>query len=89
MNNPRMLLWGLLALVLFWNLQTWQRDYPSAPPTPVAPLASAAPVASGSSAPLFDALPDAPKPASSVVAAAPTATPGQRHLKSQRHHLRP
>jgi YidC/Oxa1 family membrane protein insertase len=75
MNNPRMLLWGLLALVLFWNLQTWQRDYPSAPPTPVAPLASAAPVASGSSAPLFDALPDAPKPASSVVAAAPTATP--------------
>ncbi len=76
MNNPRMLLWGLLALVLFWNVQTWQRDYPSTPADPTPSATTAAPAATGSSAALFDALPDAPKaPATPAVATAPTSTP--------------
>jgi YidC/Oxa1 family membrane protein insertase len=76
MNNLRVLLWGLLLMVLFWNYQMWQHDYPSTPevtaPTAVAPNASPSAPAAGS---IFDSLPDAGKPASAPPAAAAPAQP--------------
>ena len=34
-NNPRFYLWLALAIVLWLNYTTWQREFPAAPPTPV------------------------------------------------------
>jgi YidC/Oxa1 family membrane protein insertase len=35
-NNPRFYLWLALALVLWLNYTTWQKDYPPQPPAPAA-----------------------------------------------------
>jgi YidC/Oxa1 family membrane protein insertase len=56
--NLRMFLWALLAMALFANYQSWERDYPAVVPgtpahgqgAPVAPLDSAAPTASATGA---------------------------------------
>jgi YidC/Oxa1 family membrane protein insertase len=34
-NNPRFYLWLALAIVLWLNYTSWQREFPAAPPTPV------------------------------------------------------
>jgi YidC/Oxa1 family membrane protein insertase len=50
MNNPRLLLWGVLALLLFYDYTAWMRDF--APP-------AAAPAAAGAQHPLAPAGPTA------------------------------
>ncbi len=86
MNNPRLFLWVALALILFVNYETWQRDYA---PSPAAVQAAAKAEAE---APTLDAaLPQArneqgstPTAATAAVAtaAAPGAAPAATDLGS-------
>jgi len=83
MPNIRLLLWGVLAAILFLNYQTWLHDYEQ--PAVVAAVQTGAGTAPAASAPansLADALPQAPSPAptpapsaSTASSAAPPATP--------------
>jgi YidC/Oxa1 family membrane protein insertase len=82
-NNPRIFLWGALALILFADYQAWNVDYapPAAAPTQAGAGHAAAP-ASG----LADRVPEAPAPSTpapgspatsaTAPAAAATAVPG-------------
>jgi len=71
MNNPRLLLWGLLALLLFYDYMAWERDF--APP-------ALAPAAAGSQHPGAAAAPPAgladrvPQTAPGASSAAPGST---------------
>jgi YidC/Oxa1 family membrane protein insertase len=77
MDNQRVFIWAALALVLYLNFITWQKDY--APP-PV-PAASSSQSATGPAAPEAEALPDLPSassddapPAAAGTAAEPAAS---------------
>jgi len=67
MTNLRPFLWAALALILFVNYETWQRDYP-----PPAPPAAAAKAALGD---LDAAVPGTAPTAAPAVAPSPTAAP--------------
>jgi YidC/Oxa1 family membrane protein insertase len=71
MTNLRPYLWAALALILFVNYETWQRDYP--PPAPPA-AATKAPLGDLDSA-VPGTAPAATAAAPSPVAAAPAAAP--------------
>jgi YidC/Oxa1 family membrane protein insertase len=87
MPNIRLILWGVLAALLFLNYQTWMHDYEAAPAaqsagtlTPGAPpnvLGQSVPEASTPSAPNAAPTPGtAPATAPSTTAPAGAATPG-------------
>jgi YidC/Oxa1 family membrane protein insertase len=79
MNNPRLLLWGVLALLLFYDYTAWMQQFapPSAPPSaagaaqhPGAPAAAPAPLA--------DRVPQSAPGAASAASAGPrSAAPAQ------------
>ena len=46
-NNPRIFLWGALALLLFADYDAWMRDYAAPSPAAVSAPQSAAPAAPG------------------------------------------
>jgi YidC/Oxa1 family membrane protein insertase len=71
MPNIRLILWGVLAALLFLNYQTWMHDY-----EPATPAAQSSGTLSNSTAtnPLGQSVPQATQPAPS--AAATTSTPG-------------
>jgi YidC/Oxa1 family membrane protein insertase len=85
MPNIRLLLWGVLAAILFLNYQTWLHDYEQPVGVPAAAQTSTgtAPAASAPANTLADALPQAPSsaptpapPASTAASsAAPAAAP--------------
>jgi len=81
MPNIRLMLWGVLAAILFLNYQTWLHDYEQPVVAPAAQTSTGtAPTASAPASTLADALPQAPSaaPASAPPAstlAPPTATP--------------
>ena len=76
MNNPRLLLWGVLALLLFYDYMAWERDFapPALAPTaagPQHPGAAAAPPAG-----LADRVPQtAPGASSAAPGSTERATP--------------
>lgn len=72
MNNPRVLLWGLLALVIFWNVQTWQRDYATPEPTSTPVVTDTAATPKPSASTLFDAVPETAPPTTVTPANPPT-----------------
>jgi YidC/Oxa1 family membrane protein insertase len=75
MPNIRLLLWGVLAAILFLNYQTWLHDYEQ--PAVVAAAQTSAGTAPAASAPansLADALPQAPSPAPTSAPSASTAS---------------
>jgi YidC/Oxa1 family membrane protein insertase len=57
MDNQRVFVWAALALVLWLNYTTWQRDYA---PSPVAPAAAAPSSAANPNTPAEDTLPALP-----------------------------
>lgn len=64
MDNQRVFIWAALALVLYFNFITWQKDYapPPAAATPTAQTESA----NGSAAPANETLPELPSASSSA-----------------------
>jgi len=73
-NNPRFYLWLALAVVLYLNYTTWQRDYPPPPRQMVA--APSQTTASKQPSTLANSIPQAPESASSTPhPAAPTTSP--------------
>lgn len=95
MNNPRVLLWGGLAFVLYLNFTAWMKDSSTPPPPPPVAGESAAPApatnnAAGNANGLAGELPsvasDAPPPAAAGMAVAPeaaapaTAGAGRAHI---------
>jgi YidC/Oxa1 family membrane protein insertase len=69
MPNIRLMLWGVLAAILFLNYQTWMHDYEPPVAAPAAQTSNGtAPTAAAPASTLADALPQAPS-------AAPTAAP--------------
>jgi YidC/Oxa1 family membrane protein insertase len=69
MPNIRLMLWGVLAAILFLNYQTWMHDYAPPAMTPTAQTGTgSAPTASAPANTLADSLPQAPS-------AAPTPVP--------------
>jgi YidC/Oxa1 family membrane protein insertase len=75
MPNIRLLLWGVLAAILFLNYQTWLHDYEQ--PAAVAAVQTGAGTAPAASAPansLADALPQAPSPAPTPAPSASTSS---------------
>ncbi|HEY0939014.1 MAG TPA: membrane protein insertase YidC [Steroidobacter sp.] len=71
MDNQRVFIWAALALVLYLNFITWQKDY--APP-PV-PAASSTQSANGSAAPAAETLPDLPSASTDAPPAPAGAAP--------------
>jgi YidC/Oxa1 family membrane protein insertase len=71
MDNQRVFVWAALALVLWLNYTTWQRDYA---PAPIAP-AAAAPSSTANGSPAEDTLPALPSEASSPQQQQPAAAP--------------
>ncbi|MGA7823403.1 MAG: hypothetical protein WCA14_04365, partial [Steroidobacteraceae bacterium] len=73
-NNPRVYLWVALAILLFYDYQSWQRDYPAlgASSAPVATAGHAAAPA----ADLSNRLPSVPSTSTGATAsaAAPAAS---------------
>ncbi|HVP35132.1 MAG TPA: membrane protein insertase YidC [Steroidobacteraceae bacterium] len=72
LNNPRIFLWGALALLLFADYDAWMRDY-AAP----SPAAVSAPQSSGPAAPtseLGNRVPEAASPAAAASAGHPGAS---------------
>ncbi len=70
MPNIRLMLWGVLAAILFLNYQTWLHDYePPANASPAQTSTASGPAASAPANTLADALPQAP--AASATAAPP------------------
>ena len=76
MANQRIFLWALLALVLWFNYDAWQRDYAPKPTPAPAAESSEAPGAVPATAPPRSGLDEAPALPSSD--AAPSAAPEQR-----------
>ena len=71
MPNIRLMLWGVLAAILFLNYQTWLHDYESPGAAPAAQTSTGgAPTASAPANTLADALPQA----ASAATAAPSAS---------------
>ena len=79
--NIRLMLWGVLAAILFLNYQTWMHDYAPPAMTPTAQTGTgSAPTASAPANTLADSLPQAPSAAltpapQSSNAAPPAAVP--------------
>ncbi len=76
MDNQRVFVWAALALLLWLNYTTWQRDYaPQAAPVPAAPTSTATP-----NAPAADTLPELPSETSTPTpqSSAAPATPQQQ-----------
>lgn len=76
MPNIRLMLWGVLAAILFLNYQTWLHDYE--PPASAAPAQTRSGNGSTSPAPantLADALPQAPAAASTAAPPAADSAP--------------
>jgi YidC/Oxa1 family membrane protein insertase len=71
-NNPRFYLWLALAVVLWINYTTWQRDYPPHPTIQTAAASQTAPSKQPSS--LADNIPEAQQSQSSAAPAAAAAT---------------
>jgi YidC/Oxa1 family membrane protein insertase len=67
MDNKRIVLWGAVGALLWWNLITWQRDYPE--------VAAATSSSASSAASLSTELPSLPSSAGSSSAAAAVASP--------------
>jgi YidC/Oxa1 family membrane protein insertase len=65
MGNVRMLLWGVLAAILYLNYQTWMHDYPSSTDAAAQSAAGAA----GSTSTLGDSVPQVASPAAPAGAA--------------------
>jgi YidC/Oxa1 family membrane protein insertase len=75
MDNKRIFAWAALALALWLNYMTWQRDYPSTPPQAVTPTQSPVPSSSSDSLP---ELPNAPtQTAATPTPAASSAAPSE------------
>ncbi|HEX4269559.1 MAG TPA: membrane protein insertase YidC [Steroidobacteraceae bacterium] len=75
-NNPRLYLWIALAVVLWMNYTTWQRDYPPLPAAATAAQSQTAPSKQQSS--LANSIPQAEQSTTSgtpPAAAAPTSPP--------------
>jgi YidC/Oxa1 family membrane protein insertase len=81
-NNPRIFLWGALALILFADYDAWMRDYGATAPAPTQAAGTARP---GRAAAPADELgnrvpevpvPAAPAPGTAPASAAPAATAG-------------
>jgi YidC/Oxa1 family membrane protein insertase len=70
-NSPRFYLWLALAVVLWLNYTTWQRDYP---PQAAAPAAASSQTAPSSTSSLANTVPQAQPPAAPATAA-PSAPP--------------
>src|SRR5262245_57536028 len=71
MDNQRVFIWAALALVLYLNYMTWQRDYaPQAAPVTAAQTQSATPTKSPP-----DTLPELPSDAANDTAPPAKATP--------------
>jgi YidC/Oxa1 family membrane protein insertase len=77
-NNPRIILWGALALLLLLNYQTWMHDYP-APSAVVAPapVAGSAPAGAPSGSDLGNRIPQVPRAAAAAATAAASAPAGE------------
>ncbi|HEY7641160.1 MAG TPA: membrane protein insertase YidC [Steroidobacteraceae bacterium] len=73
MDNQRLFVWAALAVALYLNYETWQRDY--APPH--APPAAAQPSATASNPAPTDSLPGLPSETSTPKPAAATPAPEQ------------
>ena len=71
MDNQRVFIWAALALVLYLNFVTWQKDY-APPPLPAPSAATQAQSANGSTPPANETLPDLPS-ATADAAAAPSS----------------
>src|SRR5918995_7134876 len=71
MDNQRVFVWAALALVLWLNYTTWQRDYA---PAPIAP-AAAAPRSAANGSPAEDTLPALPSETSTSQQQQPAAAP--------------
>ena len=63
MPNIRLMLWGVLAAILFLNYQTWLHDYETPPASAVQTSTGSAPTASAPANTLADSLPQAPSAA--------------------------
>src|SRR5688572_21164022 len=72
MDNQRVFIWAALALVLWLNYTTWQRDYA---PAPIAPAAAAPSSAANGNAPAEDTLPALPSETSTPQQQQPAAAP--------------
>ncbi|HTC39796.1 MAG TPA: membrane protein insertase YidC [Steroidobacteraceae bacterium] len=80
MPNIRLMLWGVLAAILFLNYQTWMHDYEPATLPAAQTSSGTAPTAAAPANTLADSLPQAPSAAptpapQSANAAAPAALP--------------
>jgi YidC/Oxa1 family membrane protein insertase len=73
MNNLRMLLWGFLALTIFWNIQFFQQDHPTAVAPPVVASNTTSSALTQTSADLKTDASAAPSASTAPIAAA-TAT---------------
>jgi YidC/Oxa1 family membrane protein insertase len=80
MDNQRIFVWAALALVLWLNYTTWQRDY--APPL-VPPAAAAPTSATGASAAGAETLPALPTETSSTPQPQPSAAPATPQQQQQ------
>jgi YidC/Oxa1 family membrane protein insertase len=84
MDNQRVFVWAALALVLWLNYTTWQRDYA---PAPIAP-AAAAPSSAANVSPAEDTLPALPSETATpqqqpAAAPAPTGQPVETAAESK------
>src|SRR3954462_11129586 len=71
MDNQRIFIWAALALVLWLNFTTWQRDYaPQAAPVVLSQTQSATP-----NTPPADTLPELPSDTSNATAPQAKSTP--------------
>jgi YidC/Oxa1 family membrane protein insertase len=73
-NNPRLLLWGALALVLYADYNAWMSDYAPPSPAPTQAAGTGRPRAAAPGNELGNRVPEAPAPAAPGAAPA-TAAP--------------
>src|SRR5262245_31155359 len=72
MDNQRVFIWAALALVLYFNFITWQKDY-APPPAPASTATTQTPSATGTAPAANDTLPALP---SSDATAPPASASG-------------
>src|SRR5690242_11456595 len=71
-NNPRVLIWGALALLLYVDFNAWMTDYAPAVPAPTqAAGVERAPRAAAPASELANRVPEAPAPAAADSGTAP------------------
>jgi YidC/Oxa1 family membrane protein insertase len=71
-NNPRVLIWGALALLLYVDFNAWMTDYaPSVPPPTQAAGSERAPHGAAPASELANRVPEAPAPAAAASGTAP------------------